>query len=158
MHWVLGQFLPFVSSLPMGYSKKQNVGDRKNWTHGMMIKPTKQIEQAAPPRDGTACFSVSNHICLSHRKLAVIKIRIKSILRQQRLMGALLNNVPVFHHQDHIRLPDRGKAVRDDKAGPPLHHGRKCFLDADLGPRIDGGGCLIQNQHRRQAQHDPGDA
>ena len=45
-----------------------------------------------------------------------------------------------------------------DKAGSAFHHGGECFLDSDLGSGIDGGGCLIQDQHWRQAEHDSGNA
>ena len=44
-----------------------------------------------------------------------------------------------------------------DEAGAAFHHFGECVLDLDLGTGIDGGGCLIEDQHGRQAQHDSGD-
>ena len=44
-----------------------------------------------------------------------------------------------------------------DKAGAAFHHVGKGLLDLDLSTGIDAGGCLIQDQHRRQAEHDSGD-
>ena len=46
----------------------------------------------------------------------------------------------------------------NNKAGTAFHHGSESLLDTDLGAGIDGRGCLIEDQHRRQAQHDAGNA
>ena len=43
-----------------------------------------------------------------------------------------------------------------DKARSPLHHGGKRFLNPNFRARIYGGGRLIQNQHRGQAEHHSG--
>ena len=74
-------------------------------------------------------------------------------------MIALLYDMAISHYQNHIGLTDGRQTVGYDKAGSAFHHGGKCFLDADLGSGIDGGGCLIQDQHWRQcteAVSDPG--
>ena len=64
----------------------------------------------------------------------------------------------VLHDQNHIRLADGRQAVSNDKARAALHHGGKRLLDLQLGARVDGAGRLVQNQHRRQRQHEPRDA
>ena len=43
-----------------------------------------------------------------------------------------------------------------NKAGPALHHLCKCLLNVHLCSGINGGCSLIQNQHGRQAEHNPG--
>ena len=71
-------------------------------------------------------------------------------------MVALFDDVSVFHYQDDISALDGGESVGYDKAGAAFHHRGKCILDLDLGTGIDGGGCLIEDQHGRQAQHNSG--
>ena len=73
-------------------------------------------------------------------------------------MAALLHNVAVLHHKNHVRLADGGKAVRHNKAGTALHHAGKGFLDTHLGASINRGCCFVQDQHRRQAEHHAGNA
>ena len=62
-------------------------------------------------------------------------------------MVALFDDVSVFHYQDDISALDGGKSVGYDEAGAAFHHGGECVLDLDLGTGIDGGGCLIEDQH-----------
>ena len=45
-----------------------------------------------------------------------------------------------------------------DEAGAALHHPGKGCLDTHLGAGVDGGGGLVQNQHRGQTEHHAGDA
>ena len=73
-------------------------------------------------------------------------------------MVALFDDIAVFHYQDDIRTLDGGEAMGYDKAGAAFHHRGKCILDLDLGTGIDGGCCLIEDQHGRQAQHNSGNA
>ena len=44
--------------------------------------------------------------CLLLLKLAVIKLRIEAVLRQKLLVLALLDDVPVLHNENHVRLAD----------------------------------------------------
>ena len=46
----------------------------------------------------------------------------------------------------------------DDKGSTALHQGLEGLLDLHLRAGVDAGGGLVQDQHRRQAEHDPGDA
>ena len=73
-------------------------------------------------------------------------------------MVALFDDIAVFHYQDDISALDGGESVGYDKAGAAFHHRGKGILDLDLGTGIDGGGCLIEDQHGRQAQHNSGNA
>ena len=91
-------------------------------------------------------------------ELAVVQLGIEAACGQQFVVVALLHDVAVLHHKDHVRLADGGKAVRHNKAGTALHHAGKSFLDTHLGAGINGGGGLVQDQHRRQAEHHAGNA
>ena len=71
-------------------------------------------------------------------------------------MVSLLHNISVIHYKDHIRLSDRRQTVSHDKAGSALHHTGKGLLDVHLRSSVNGGRGLIQDQHRRKAEHDPG--
>ena len=91
-------------------------------------------------------------------ELAVVELGVEAALRQQGIVVALLQDAAVLHHEDDVGLPDGGKAVCHDEAGAALHHPGKGCLDTHLGAGVDGGGGLVQNQHRRQAEHHAGDA
>ena len=93
-----------------------------------------------------------------HGKLAIIQVRVESALCQEGFMVALFDDIAVFHYQDDISALDGGESVGYDKAGAAFHHRGKCILDLDLGTGIDGGCCLIEDQHGRQAQHNSGNA
>lgn len=41
-------------------------------------------------------------------ELTVIQVRIEAALRQQLLMGSLLDNAALVHDQNQVRIPDRG--------------------------------------------------
>ena len=91
-------------------------------------------------------------------KLAVIQSVIKAAFCDQIIMSTLLNNAAVFHNKDQVCVSDRRKAMGNDKAGSAFHHPFEGFLNLQLGTGIDAGGCLVENQHGRQAEHDAGDA
>ena len=98
---------------------------------------------------------------LSHvDKLAVVEVVVETVR-----LASVSSWVPcsmtfaVFHHQDpDRRIADRGETVGYDEAGASLHELIKRFLNLQFGTGVDAGGCLIKNQHRRQAEHDAGDA
>ena len=52
-------------------------------------------------------------------------------------MVALLDDISIFHNQDHIGFPDRRKSVCNDEACSSLHHGCKCILNLDLRTSIN---------------------
>lgn len=108
-----------------------------------------------------ASYQTGSFLVLSvslHGKLAIVQIRVESTLCQEGFMVALFDDIAVFHYQDDISALDGGESVGYDKAGAAFHHRGKCILDFDLGTGIDGGGCLIEDQHGRQAQHYSGNA
>lgn len=100
-------------------------------------------------------FSPSKYLLVG--KLAVVQVGVKAFLFQQFPVGSLFHNVSLIHHHDAIRFLDGAQPVRYDKAGPTLHHFVERLLNPDLRTGIDAAGSLVQNEHRRIAQHDPCD-
>ena len=86
--------------------------------------------------------------CLAY-ELAVVQVCIEAALRQQAVVVTLFDDVAVLHHQNDIGLTDGGQSVCYDKAGSALHHPGECILYLDFRTGINGGGCLVQNQHGR---------
>ena len=78
---------------------------------------------------------------------------VESVLFEQLLVAALLDDVSVLHDEDNVALLDRRKSVSNDKARPALHHLGKRLLDTDLGQGIYRRGRLVENQHARVCQH-----
>ena len=58
-----------------------------------------------------------------------------------------LNNVTLLQYQNHVGVPDGGKAVGDDKDGAALHQLVHAPLDKGFGAGVYGAGGLIQNQN-----------
>ena len=69
-------------------------------------------------------------------------------------MVALLDDVAVLHHQNDVRLADGREAMGDNEARAALHQAVEGLLDLDLRARVDGGRRLVEDEHRRQAEHD----
>ena len=44
--------------------------------------------------------------CLLLLELAVVELRVEAVLRQKLLVLALLDDVPVLHNENHVRLAD----------------------------------------------------
>ena len=87
---------------------------------------------------------------------------------QKIAVRALLNNLAMVDHDDIIGIPDGAQAVRDDKAGPPLHQAvrddkagpplhqaQQRLLDTRLGTRVNTRGRLIKDQDGRVGQNGP---
>ena len=72
-------------------------------------------------------------------------------------MSALFHNIPVVHHQNKIRVLDRGESVGDDEAGFACHQIPDGLLNLPLGVGVDVAGRLVQYQHAGVIQHGPRD-
>lgn len=75
--------------------------------------------------------------CHSSRKLAEIKVMVEAFLREKCGVIALLNDLAVFHDEDHVGGLDGGESVRDDERGSSLHHLRERILNLELHTRVD---------------------
>ena len=69
-------------------------------------------------------------------KLTIIELCIETVFVQKLFMSTLLNNLPLVHHQNQIRLFNSRQAMRHNKARPPLHHSVKGLLYMHLGTGV----------------------
>ena len=64
-------------------------------------------------------------------------------------MAALLDNLPVFQHQNRISIADGRQAVSNNQAGASLHQLVQSFLNQYFTACIDVACCLVQQQDGR---------
>ena len=89
--------------------------------------------------------------------LTGIELIVAPPLRDQIVMVAPLNDLALFQHHDGLRVPDRGEPVGNHKHGSAGHQRVHAPLNEFLRSGVDGGGCLVQNQHRRVGAGGSGD-
>ena len=63
-------------------------------------------------------------------------------------MVAPLDDLPLLQYQNGLCVADGGEPVGDDEHRAALHQGVHALLDELLRAGIDGGGGLVQDQHR----------
>lgn len=54
-------------------------------------------------------------------ELFLIQSKILSFHPEQFLMCTPLDDLPVLHHQNHVGIPDGGKAMGNNQTGTPPH-------------------------------------
>ena len=91
-------------------------------------------------------------------KLFILELRsiqrgIESVAFQQFGVGAMFDDAPLIHHQNHVRRQNRRKAVRDHDGGAILQKRFECGLNQGFGARIKRGCRLIQDQNARIFQN-----
>ena len=91
------------------------------------------------------------------RLSAGVELAVAAFLREEFFVIAPLDDTAVFHNQDQVAVADRGETVRDHKCGSALHQLVHAALYDLFGTGIDGGGRLIENQHRRVGDRRTGD-
>ena len=69
-------------------------------------------------------------------------------LRLQLVMGAGFHHATAGDHDDLVGGAHGGKAVCDDEAGAACHQGFKSGLNEAFTFRVQGTGCLVQQQDR----------
>ena len=72
-------------------------------------------------------------------------------------MYALFDDIAVIHHEDAVGVLDRRQTMRDDKRGLSAHQLPHRRLHLLLGLGVDVARGLVENEHRRVAQHRAGD-
>ena len=70
-------------------------------------------------------------------------------------MGALLDDLAVFQDDDLAGAADRAEAVGDDDRGAAVEEALEAFLDRFLGPDVDVGGRLVEDQDPRFGEEGP---
>ena len=68
-------------------------------------------------------------------------------------MGALFDDVAIFHNEDKVGVADCRKTVSDDEARFVPHEIIHGLLNENFGTRIDGARGLIQDEHRGTSEH-----
>ena len=71
-------------------------------------------------------------------------------------MLALLHDVAVLHHKDHVRLADGGETMGYQKGGAVRQQMVNGVLDQLLRLGVDGGGGLIQHEDAGVGQYGTG--
>ena len=72
-------------------------------------------------------------------------------------MLTLFSNHAVFHHQNDVRVADRGQAMGDDKTGAVRSQRGHRPLDQNFGACVHGTGGLIEDEQGRVGQEGTGD-
>jgi hypothetical protein len=65
-------------------------------------------------------------------------------------------DLPAVDNEDLVRRPDRGQPVRDHQRGPPGQRCRQRPLDRHLGFGVQVRGRLVEHDHRRGLEQQPG--
>lgn len=64
-------------------------------------------------------------------------------------MGALLDDLAVFHNKNEIGINNSGEAMSDHEGSATLSEVSKGVLDKLLGAGVDVRGGLVEDNHRR---------
>jgi len=112
--------------------------DRRSWARPMRGSGSKsRVCSSGAAGDGFAhrCARLGRRVFL--RRLPMPKMRVTTVLHQQRLVRALFDDFAGLKHHDPIRIRDRGKPVRNGQHGAPLAHRPKLGLDRNLGIGVE---------------------
>ena len=85
-----------------------------------------------------------------------VKLVITPFLGDELVVGAPLDNAALLQDHDAVGVLNGAEPVSDDKGGAPSHQGVHALLDQGFGAGVNGGGGLVQNQHRRVGHGGPG--
>ena len=86
-----------------------------------------------------------------------MQLGVEAAAGEQFPVGADVGDAAAVHHHDAVGVADRRQAVGDDQGGAPRGEAVERLLDQRLGAGVEGGGGLVQEQHRRVAEHGAGD-
>ena len=93
-------------------------------------------------------------IILSLRKLLLpaelqfVQLTVLWAFLHQLVVRPNMRQLPFFQQQNFISAGNRGKFMRDNECGAPFRKPLDCFVDFCLGPGIETGDRLIQNDDR----------
>ena len=122
----LGQFWLLLKRLQYSYLPFFAHRVRKGLPIGLQRR---QFERRVRKNGGAGCPAPPfSGVIISLRpylrrlvELRVVQVGVEAALGEQLVVRALLDDVAVADHQDHVGVADRGQAVRDDKARAAPH-------------------------------------
>ncbi len=91
------------------------------------------------------------------RELLHEQVVIKPPVGHQLIVGSHLDDLASVEHDDGVGFVDRGKSMGDDEAGAITDQGIEGGLDALLGPGVNAGCCLVEDEHVGVRNNGPGD-
>src|ERR1051326_631062 len=127
-----------------------------------VAKPRKKLNISAPPRMSstgrapTRFGRPSRFLRNSFRSrrwgglvtgLNPPKIRVDAARLNQVLVAALFTHATLVEYVDPVRVPNRGKAVRNQDDGSIRRHFAQSFLDPRFGFIIDGRSRFVEQQN-----------
>ena len=92
--------------------------------------------------------SVFYDFSLIFSQITGVELVILALLGDQLVVAAALNDAALLQNHDAVCIADGRQAVGNDKAGAAIHQAVHAPLDQRLGAGINGGGRLVQDQHR----------
>src|SRR5919108_5404048 len=111
------------------------------------------------PTRGDACSRSRLHALreLSLEQAVLVDLAVNRAGRQQLLVRPPRRDAAAVQNEDLVRQGDRREPVGDDDRRPAPHGLAQAELDLGLGRRIDGGRCVVEDQHARIHQERAGD-
>ena len=94
---------------------------------------------------------------LAELRLAGVQLVVSAALGDEAVMVAPLDDLSLLQNHNGFGIADGGKTVGDDENRAALHEAVHALFDELLRPGVDGGGSLVQYQHRRVGHRRPGD-
>src|ERR1700722_517268 len=88
--------------------------------------------------------------------LTLEELSVQSFLSDELVVGPSLDDRAAVEDQDLIGVAYRGKPMGDRDGGPPMGEAVEGFEDDSLGPRVDAGGRLVEDEDGRVAQEGSG--
>ena len=92
--------------------------------------------------------SVFYDFSLIFSQITGVELVILALLGDQLVVAAALDDAALLQNHDAVCIADGRQAVGNDKAGAAIHQAVHAPLDQCLSAGINGGGRLVQDQHR----------
>ena len=108
-----------------------------------------------PPRSASRAFRCGARFFRAGRSAVTLRLRVPelrifaALVREQRLVRALLDDLSGVEHNDLVAELAGGEPVRNVDRRLVAHHVVELFVDLRLGDRVERGGRLVENEEGR---------
>src|SRR5690349_15749323 len=106
--------------------------------------------------EGAALTRVDEAIAFD-AKLLLVELAIAAVVRQEVLMGAVLDDRALVQDEDLVGAQDGREAVSDHERGAAPAQGDEALLDRGLALAVQARGGLVEDEDRRLREDRPGD-